>query len=252
VSPPRHGSAESAPAAPKPIAGPGRPDEYRTLDGKRVPSVTTITGRFKSAGALLAWANREGLEGRSLDEARDAAADAGHVAHQWIQDRIHGRDLTAYPFGSDETLEKATRALEAFGAWSSEVGLVVLCTEVPVVHEALRYGGTPDGVGLVEGRPMLLDWKTGNRTYPEHLIQLAAYRELLRDARGRLPEAVEPPNEGVLIRCDKETGTPHARIFEADALDLAWDYFEGALRLYRLDQAVGKMVAERKPRGKAA
>ena len=32
------------------------PSEGYRIDGKRVPSVTTIIGRFKESGALLRWA----------------------------------------------------------------------------------------------------------------------------------------------------------------------------------------------------
>ena len=35
---------------------------YHTADGTRVPSVTTILGRFKESGALIAWAGKVGYE----------------------------------------------------------------------------------------------------------------------------------------------------------------------------------------------
>ncbi|HEU4619205.1 MAG TPA: hypothetical protein VFV10_14290, partial [Gammaproteobacteria bacterium] len=66
-------------------------------------------------------------------------------------------------------------------------------------------------------------------------------------------EEVLPVPEGcALVRLDKETGEPHPREFDSEALDLGWSYFSGALSMYRLSQAVEKMVTERKPRGKAA
>jgi hypothetical protein len=36
----------------------------------RLPSVTTIIGRFKESGGPLYWANQQGLEGKTLDQAR--------------------------------------------------------------------------------------------------------------------------------------------------------------------------------------
>lgn len=252
-----------SPEQARPIAGPGRPEEYLTLRGARVPSVTTITGRFKNGSALIAWAYRSGHEDGVArkpcdpDARRDAAGGAGHVAHQWIQDSIHGKALTPFPYSDDETIEKAKRALEAFHGWAARVSLKVLATEIPLVHETLEYGGTPDGIGIVDGAAVLLDWKTGNRTYPEHLVQLAAYRELLRDAATRAVPGVAVldlpvPAAGVLIRLDKETGEPHARTLPSEALDVGWEYFRGALTLYELDKAIAKMVAERKGKGKAA
>lgn len=227
----------------KPIDGSGRPDSYRLANGKRVPSVTTITKRFADSSGLLIWANREGKAGRDLNEARDAAAEDGHVSHQWIVDAIHGRPRTAYAYTDAGTLAKAERALEAFQRWAAVVRLEIVATEIPLVSEALKFGGTLDAIGLVDGVLSLLDWKTGNRCYPEHVVQQSAYRELLREqarALGRPMSTV--PDGAVLIRLDKDTGEPHARVFGADALDLGWTYFQRCRELYELDKGVSKLV----------
>jgi hypothetical protein len=231
------------------VHGPGRPDKYVGADGKPVPSVTTITSRFKDSGALLAWAHKQGAAGIPLNEARDKAADAGHVVHAWIADFVADRPLTTFPFTPDEIIDKAENAFAAFIAWAERVRLEIVCTEMPLVHSRLGYGGTFDGLGYLDlalgGRALcLLDWKSGNRTYPEHLIQLAAYRELLRDARQVC--AAMLPAGGVIIRLDKETGEPHPREFDEHALDLGWAYFSGARDLYELDKDLAKMVAEPK------
>jgi len=234
-------------ALPAVIIGPGRPEQYLTAGGLRVPSVTTITGRFKNADALIAWANREGLAGRTAEEARDAAADAGHIAHDWIRDTVAGRPLTPFPYSPEEMVDKAKRALEAFHTWADEVSLRVVAVEIPLVHEDLLFGGTWDGIGIVSGVLRVLDWKSGNRCYPEHLVQVAAYRELLRAERERLgDEALPVPEGAALVRLDKETGTPTARLFDADALDLGWDYFAKLRHLYELEKDVSKTVADRK------
>lgn len=243
------------------IVGPGRPDAYLTESGLRVPSVTTITGRFKSADALIAWSYRNGYgDGEAKkpcdpNAARDAAADAGHITHDWIRDTIAERPLTPFPYSPEPALEHAKRSLEAFITWADEVELRVVAVEVPLVHEDMHFGGTWDGVGFVKGELRILDWKSGNRTYPEHLVQVAAYRELLRHARIRAGSAGPwlVPEGAALVRLDKETGTPHARLFDADALDLGWDYFAKLRHLYELEKDVTKTVADRKPkRGKKA
>ena len=64
----------------------------------------------------------------------------------------------------------------------------------------------PDAVlARVNGRLMLLDWKSGNRVYPEHVCQVAAYRQLLREHRE------EAPDSALLLRVGKDfadfTGT---------------------------------------------
>ena len=46
--------------------------------GNRLPSVTTIIGRFKESGGLLYWANQQGLEGKTLDQARAEVTNQEH------------------------------------------------------------------------------------------------------------------------------------------------------------------------------
>lgn len=225
-----------------PIAGPGRPDKYVLASGKRVPSVTTITGRFKNAGGLLKWAHAEGAAGRTLDQKRDEAADAGLLAHQWIEDTIHGRTITEFGFIDERQIAQAERALEAFLAWSRQVSLAVVETEVPLVSERLELGGTPDMVAYVDGILTLVDWKTGNRIYNEHIVQMAAYRQMLRERDG----ARRAPREGLALRLDKDSGQPHARIFMPETLDLAWEYFRRARQMYRIDQDLAKIVGTNK------
>lgn len=225
-----------------PILGPGRPDKYLLSDGKtRVPSVTTITGRFKNAAGLINWAWKEGAEGRSLTEKRDAAGDAGTIAHQWIQDDIGGRERTEFAYTEPELLEQAARAVEGWHAWAKEVDLVVVETEVPLVSEKLNLGGTPDGIVYVKGEKMIPDWKTGNRIYSEVVIQLAAYRQMLRERDGR-----SAPRSGVALRLDKETGEPTATLFPPEALDLGWEYFRRAREMYGLDQSLEKLVKRKR------
>jgi len=54
---------------------------YKDHRGNRLPSVTTIIGRFKESGGLLYWANQQGLEGKTLDQARAEVTTPGTLAH---------------------------------------------------------------------------------------------------------------------------------------------------------------------------
>jgi len=66
---------------------------YRTKDGVRVPSVTTIIGRFKESGGLIHWAWALGMEGKDYRQVRDSAADAGSLAHSMIYETNHGNKI---------------------------------------------------------------------------------------------------------------------------------------------------------------
>lgn len=152
---------------------------YKDSDGKRLPSVTTIIGRFKDSGALLYWANNAGLEGKTLDQARIPAATAGTMAHSLVEAHLNKRELPALE-GDSEIIGKARRAFDAYLTWSAMTKLEVRHTEVSLASEKHKFGGTLDAIGIVNGSNglALIDWKTSNSIYPDYLYQLAAYKLL--------------------------------------------------------------------------
>ncbi len=62
---------------------------YKTKDGQRVPSVTTILGILNKP-ALLDWAWRCGCDGINYKAIRDNAADIGTLAHYMIMTYLRG------------------------------------------------------------------------------------------------------------------------------------------------------------------
>lgn len=162
-------------------SGGGRPKSYRLASGQCVPGVTTIVGRFKDATGLIRWAYDCGRFGIDMDRKRDAAADAGSIGHTWVEDTIHGRELTEFPDAPDDMLEQARSALGAFVEWRARNAVEIVETELPLVSEKYAFGGTLDALLVIGGKLRLGDWKTGNRIYPEHLAQLGGYSLLLRE-----------------------------------------------------------------------
>ena len=217
-------------------SGGGRPDVYRAADGKRVPGVTTVLGKFKDPGGLIHWAWELGRDGKDYRAARDAAADAGHIAHQWIDDTVHNRPLTKYPVVDVETLAKDESALDSFKSWVRSTKLTIVDTERPLVSELHRFGGTYDALGIIDGDLILLDWKSSNRVYTEHVAQLAAYRQLIREATRRQVTGAR------LLRVGKELGDFHDHSFPAAALDMGWERFLASKWLYETDAKLKKAV----------
>lgn len=147
---------------------------YRTKDGKEVPSVTTILDRFKASGGLIHWAWQQGKDGLDYRDTRDAAGAAGTLAHAMVEAYIRKKETVAVPEADDEIEARAVRAFENFRKWATQSSLKPVATEVRVVSEALRVGGTLDAM-LVDGELALGDWKSSDGVYPEYLLQLAAY-----------------------------------------------------------------------------
>ena len=150
---------------------------YKLSNGDRVPSVTTIINRFKDSGGLIYWANKQGLDGLTLDEARTPAAVAGTLAHSLVEAHVNSWEEPELQAPSD-VIAKARNAFENFLRWAEQSRLDFVHTEHSLVSERHRFGGRFDAVAKqVDGRYIMVDFKTGS-LYLDHLLQVAAYRML--------------------------------------------------------------------------
>jgi len=171
----------------------------KTRAGQRVPAVTTIVNRFKESGALIAWANKQGLAGKTLVEARKGPLAVGTVAHQWCSDHLAGRELTVYPELASDLRKGAERSFQAFCGWKVAQDFHVQRSECQLISETHLFGGVIDIVGLVRGKSRVLDLKTG-AIYPDSIIQVCAYDMLAREADIPLDA---PP---IVLRIGKDDG----------------------------------------------
>ena len=210
---------------------------YKLKDGTPVRGTTTIAGRFKDSGGLLVWANREGLAGRNLNESRDKAASIGTLTHSMVEARMHGKPIPPPTGFSPEDADKAHTGYRAYLEWEEQTQFVVTDTEMNLVSEVYKYGGTPDGVGTISGKPALFDLKTANATYAEILIQLAAYRNLLVENGYPRPEKI------VALRVGKDYGDFHYHSWPYTVIDMAWDAFKHMLSLYPIMADLKKLAS---------
>lgn len=210
---------------------------YTTKDGARVPSVTTVLSRFKESGGLIHWAWQLGIDGKDYRDVRDKAADAGTYAHQLCEAYLKG---TPAPAEDDSReWELAHGAYDAFREWWDMTRLEAISSEVPMVSESLRFGGCLDAACHDhEGRLHLLDFKTSNRTYPDHVIQLAAYRALWEENN---PQATVARIH--LIRFGKEDGSFHHHSWPQATIDMAFEAFKLMRQIYDVDKALAKVAA---------
>ena len=154
---------------------------YKTADGKRVPSVTTMK---PDCGALLYWANQQGLNGISLEEARQATATPGSMTHERVDAYIKNKAWTAETwrdkFDTEElyaiAVKRSAQAFDNFAKWHSMTNFKLVSGEVSLVSEHYKFGGTLDAV-MIEDSLCLADWKTGasGAIYTDFLYQLGGY-----------------------------------------------------------------------------
>lgn len=234
-----------------------RPAAYK-VDGKRVPSVTTITSRFADKGGLLWWANQIGLgdhdscasqeecrkcgrrPGLTLAEGRDPAADTGKLAHALIEMEIRDDfelDLEEFRHLSDAQRTQADGCLASYKRWVSNGNVDYVGTELSLVSNVHGFGGTLDACGFVDGRFALIDWKTSNGIYADYLAQLAGYVILLEE------HEIGPPVEVIdILRFSKEVASFEHRSFERKSFQPAIDFFLTALSLHGIDKQMKKMM----------
>lgn len=155
----------------------GARQQYKTSDGKRVPSVTSILSRFKESGGLLYWANQCGLDGKTLEDARKPAATAGTIAHDMVEAKINDWEMPTVR-AEKEIVEKAKAAYSMYLKWVDQTKIEIDHTEVALVSEKYRFGGKLDAIGRVGNSLCLIDWKTSNSIYADYLLQCAAYSVL--------------------------------------------------------------------------
>lgn len=208
---------------------------YFTKDGTKVPSVTTVLGRFKDSGGLIYWAWEQGKAGKDFREERDRAADAGTLAHDAVEAWIKGQEFKwIYPL--NEVTQKARKSFDAFIEWADQTQLKVTHTEVPLISEKHRFGGTLDAM-LIRGKRSLGDWKTSNKIYSEYLVQVAAYGILWEE---NFPEqSIEGGFH--LLRFDKEYGDFHHHWW--GELETAKRQFILLREAYELDKELKKRAA---------
>ena len=159
---------------PTPTAG------YRNKAGQKVPGTTTIIGRFKDSGALIYWAYNRGKEGLELYESRDKAAELGTIVHSMVEAFIgDGDEMSFTETLSEKDGKQVMSAFDAFVEWFESNKFEIIEQEIQLVSEQYQFGGTPDAIARDgKSRLVLLDWKTSDGVYADHLIQLGAYRLL--------------------------------------------------------------------------
>lgn len=215
---------------------------YKLKNGTKVPGVTTIIGRFKDSGALLWWAFEQGKaaergEIASLYDKRDAAAEAGTLAHLLVEKYINNEELPDLGEYGKEIKDNAWQGFRNYTTWAENNKIEVIKQEMELVSEQYKFGGCPDAIGLDSmNRLCVLDWKTSSGVYLDYLIQIAAYRQLWEENN---PD--RPITGGFhLLRFSKENAD-FAHHYWSE-LDDAWEQFKLFRQAYDIDKKLKKRV----------
>lgn len=205
---------------------------YFLKDGKRVPSVTQITGRYGDKEALLGWYRKMGKMGLDPEVEKNRAAEIGTYVHAWVEEYLNPEAVAEYPFLDTDQSIQAANAIKAFSDWASDRKLRVLEQEVRLVSEFYKYGGTLDCVAEVDGQTCLFDWKTSKAVYPEMRQQIAAYAHVWNE------NVLEKPiSKAHLIRIGKD-GAIEPHEYDLQELNDDWNLFKLFRECYLIQNGV--------------
>ena len=201
---------------------------YKLASGKRVPGTTTITGSLGwSKHVLINWANRMGLQGIDTAKFVDDKSKIGTLAHSMVTDYLQGKKTETSDYSKNQITAAENSALSYF-EWAKGKRIKPILIEQPLVSEAYLYGGMADIFAEVDGLPELIDLKTGSGIYPEMLIQVGAYRQLLVE-NGHPVDSVRIlniPRTGDEAFVEKKVSIKHCLT--------AWAIFKNCLNIYQL------------------
>jgi len=173
---------------------------YRTPEGSRVPSVTTILDKTKpqeAREALARWKASVGEE--KAKQITAEAAGRGTRMHTYLEKHIKGEILpgsVTNPY-AQQSLEMARKVIISGFSFIDEVW----GSEVPLYFPDL-YAGTTDCVGVHLGEQSILDFKQTNKPkklewIDDYFLQLTAYALAHNEVHGT------NIRKGVIMMCVK-------------------------------------------------
>lgn len=158
-------------------------EERYNFNGIPVPRTTEILSKCIHDDRIVYWANSLGFKHKGYKKTLNEAADYGTRAHSYIENYLLNG------------LAPAT-AMEnwSFTAFLNWWGQVNNGNTVDIVGQEERmscpwFGGTYDMLARVNGKLMLVDFKTSNHLSFKYCLQLAAYGYMLRYNGREMPSA---------------------------------------------------------------
>jgi hypothetical protein len=143
------------------------------IEDKYYPSVTTILEAYYKGYGFNEWLKQVGY---NADEIMRKAGEQGTNVHNMIEAYLQGFkiswiDENNKPRYTLNEWQMFCKFIEFFEKYKPEL----MVQEFTLVSDKLRFGGTVDFIGKINGEIWLLDWKTSNYLHKTYELQLAAY-----------------------------------------------------------------------------
>lgn len=160
---------------------------YYNSKGEEIPSVTQIISLLNHKG-FMEWSNMLGLKKIKVDEYLDECAWIGTIVHDRISKCFNGQS-DFLDIGGSKGLQ-IDMLFKRFLSWKNTTNVEMIMSEERMHNE--RYGGTLDLIcKYPSGAIGLIDFKTGSKPKPSHLLQLGGYLNLLETSNPELYSKID-------------------------------------------------------------
>lgn len=157
--------------------------KYHTKDGVEVPSCTTVL-KIVDTDFLPQWANSLGFKRKSYSEELNMYSRIGTFAHALMENHIIGEcpelNEKRQECGTEEQIQ-AYKAFNNYLRFVNEHDFNPVHSELQLVSEKYKFGGTIDCICELDGAFCILDFKTSNYFGKKMLLQLAGYVQLYKE-----------------------------------------------------------------------
>jgi len=152
---------------------------YTAPDGNRYPSVTTVLS-ILSQEAIAAWRARVGE--KEANRISGIASGRGTLVHEIIEDYLNNKDTSGYLPHIQQSLKNIKLILDKH--ITTIYGL-----EVPLYSKHLGLAGRCDCIGVYDGTPSIIDFKTSRRVkkaegISNYFAQMSAYAIMWEERTG--------------------------------------------------------------------
>lgn len=169
---------------------------YVTPEGKKFPSVTTITSQYNKK-EILEWRKRVGEE--KANQISTKAAGRGTKVHKLCEDYLNNNiDYAKGHMPSNVVLFKTIKPI------LDEYVNNIHAIEVPLYSNHLKVAGRVDCIAEFDGKLAVIDFKTANNLKDEekiqnYFMQCAAYAIMYEERTG-----IPVPRIAVIIAVENE------------------------------------------------
>lgn len=184
-----------------------------------LPSVTSILAIHNKPG-LNEWRAKQGYE--LSEQYSQETADIGKEIHRYVAQLLQGTPISKLEWGT--LSEEIKNGLRAFSRFKTETNLKADWCERVVYNLKLGYAGTLDCLGKIDGRWVVIDWKTGNTFWPSYFAQITAYYKALNINRSRM--------QLYAVNLNRNTGIPIVNKLSVKDCTPYWNYFKSCLSLF--------------------